>query len=569
MSDKKQRFLRDAWRLAWPFFNSEEKWVARGLILAVTALSLLSVAINVRINFWQKDFYNALQEYDHPEFLKQLLIFSALAFSLIATAVYQIYLGQLLQIRWRRWMTERYLKAWLSARAYYRIQLTSDGTDNPDQRISDDLERFTRQFLSLTVGKAGLLSSVVTFFSFLSILWTLSGPLTVPLGSFGEIEIPGYLVWIALIYAVGGTLLTMKIGRPLVPLAFNQQRYEADFRFALVRLRENAESVAFYRGEDREHATFSERFQRLMANFRAVIWRQKLVNWFGLSYGQLAIIFPFIVASPRYFQKEFQFGELMQVTDTFVQLQTALSFIVDNYNDIAEFQSVVQRLTTFEDKAREIATHADEPQPIAVDHEGGGLAVEDLKLDLPSGAPLQSGIALDVAPQSAMLISGPTGSGKSTLLRAAASLWPFGRGRIRVGDGNVLFLPQKPYLPLGTLRNALLYPQAAGGQGDESLDEALKAVGLGDLASELDTEDNWSQRLSLGEQQRLAFARLLLTRPSMIFLDEATSALDEPSEAQLYKMLREAPWHPTIVSVGHRSTLREFHDKVFELAPAA
>ncbi len=569
MADGKQRFLRDAWRLAWPYFKSEERWVARGLLTAVIVLSLLSVALNVRFNTWYKEFYDALQNLDEHEFWKQIAIFSGLAAVNIGVGVYQVYLTQMLQIRWRRWLTRRYLDAWLSHRAYYRMQLDANATDNPDQRISDDLERFTRQSLALSVGPSSFMSAIVTFFSFLTVLWTISGSLDIPLGSLGSITIPGYMVWVALIYAVGGTWLTLKIGRPLVPLSFAQQRFEANFRFSLVRLRENTESIAFYRGEAREHGIFDTRFGQLLENFWRIMKRQKLINWFSSSYGQIAIIFPYFVAAPRYFAKEIQMGDLVQIGNTFNQLQTSLSFIVNNYAEIAEFQSVVQRLTTFEERAREIATRAEEPQAIDIDRSGEGLSVENLALDLPDGTRLRSDVTLDVEPQSAVLISGPTGSGKSTFLRAVSGLWPFGKGRIRLGSGTALFLPQKPYLPLGTLRNAILYPNAADTVADHELAEALDSVGMGAIGSELDTEDNWSLRLSLGEQQRLAFARVLLLRPSLVFLDEASSALDEPAEARLYKLLRDAPWHPTLVSVGHRSTLREFHDKVFELAPAA
>ena len=475
----------------------------------------------------------------------------------------------MLQIRWRRRLTLRYLKVWLTDRAYYRMQLIGEAADNPDQRISEDLERFTKQSLVLSVGLSGIMSSVVTFISFLAILWNLSGTLNVPLGSWGIVAVPGYLVWVAIVYAACGTWLVFKIGRPLVGLNFNQQRYEADFRFSLVRLRENTESVAFYGGESREQDHFTRHFARVFVNFRQVMRRQRTINWFGYGYGQVAVVFPYLVAAPRFFTQQIQLGELMQIASAFGQVQTSLSFIVNTYADIAEYQSVVQRLATFEEKARELSEHTRGPQPIVVEREGEGLSVNNLSLTLPDGAPLREGVVLDVVPKSAVLLSGPSGSGKSTILRAIAGLWPYGEGRVRLAQGAVLFLPQKPYLPLGTLRNAILYPREHNDVEDDEILEALEKVGLSKLSDKLEDVEHWAQRLSLGEQQRVAFARILLTRPAVVFLDEATSALDEPSEAKLYKLLREAPWKPTIISVGHRSTLKEFHDKTLDIVVPA
>jgi vitamin B12/bleomycin/antimicrobial peptide transport system ATP-binding/permease protein len=568
MSEKKRSSLRDAWRLIKPYWVSEEKRMAWALLIAVIALNLGSVYITVRLNQWRNEFYNALQAYDQSAFFQQLLIFTLLAFADIVIVVYQIYLQQMLQIRWRRWLTNRYLRSWLGDLAYYRIQLASGDTDNPDQRISEDLDRFTAQTLSLSVGSSGILNAAVTLFSFMVILWGLSGVLSVPLGAWGGIDIPGYLVWAALIYAVGGTWLTVKIGRPLVGLNFNQQRYEADFRYSLVRLRENTESVAFYRGEGHERATFTARFGRVLENFWSIMRRTKTLNWYTLSYGQLAIIFPYVVAAPRFFGREFELGGLMQTADAFGQVQMSLSFIVNAYTDIAQWQSVVQRLITFEDRLQAIGAQMKGVQPIGRERTGTGLRVEGLDIDLPSGAALLRDVALEVPPRSALLITAPTGTGKSTLLRAIAGLWPFGRGQVRLGDGSELFLPQRPYLPLGDLRHALIYPREEDSVPRERLAAVLREVGLGAFAGELDTVDNWAQRLSLGEQQRLAFARILLSEPAIVFLDEATSALDEESEAALYTLLRKAPFHPTVVSVGHRSTLKQFHDRVLPLAAA-
>lgn len=562
-NSKRWSFLRDAWRLAKPYWFSDEKQWAWGLLAAVIALNLSSVYINVRLNYWRNDFYNTLQQLDEHGFFVQLGIFTLLAAAWIGVVVYQTYLQQMLQIRWRRWLTRQYLGDWLAGKAYYRLQLEGNETDNPDQRIADDLNRFTDGSLGLSLG---LLNSVVTLFSFLSILWTLSGPLTIPLGSTGAITVPGYLVWCALIYAVVGTLITFKIGRPLVALNFAQQRYEADFRFSLVRLRENTEAVALYDGEARELGIFRERFTHVFENFWAIMRRVKTLGWWTSFYGQFAVIFPYIVAAPRFFAKVMQLGGLMQTADAFGTVQGALSFIVNAYTDIATWQAVVQRLVTFDERVREIAAAARGPQPIAIDRGGDGVEVKGLALDLPGGAALLRNVAFTAKPDEAVLIMGPTGSGKSTLLRALAGIWPYGKGAIRLAAGKLLFLPQKPYLPLGTLREAFDYPRPTSDVPDARLKEVMEIVGLGAFASRLDEPDNWAQRLSLGEQQRLSFARVLLTEPKLVFLDEATSALDEPSEARLYRLLREAPWHPAIVSVGHRGTLDQFHDRRCDIA---
>lgn len=549
-------FLRDLWRLTKPYWISNERWIARSLLAAVILLNLGTVFVAVEINKWQASFFNSLEKKDQVEFMRLLGVFGGLALAYIVMAVYQLYLSQMLQIKWRRWLTERYLDDWLGHRTYYRLQLTDRTTDNPDQRIADDLDSFVGTTLSLTLG---LLNAVVTLGSFLFILWGLSGAITLPIGE-GGVTVPGYLVWVALIYAAAGTWLVHLIGRPLVGLNFTRQRVEADFRFSLVRFRENTEAIALYAGEEDEKRGFMRRFVAVAENWWDIMRRQKKLTWFQAFYGQLAVIFPYVVVAPRYFSGAIALGGLMQTASAFGQVQGSLSWFIDAYASLAGWKATVDRLVGFR-SAMDVAARAavESPGVERVVQPRGDIAAEGLKLSLPSGRVLLEDAQLVLQPGVSTLVTGPSGCGKSTLFRAFAGIWPFGEGRVFWPEqARILFLPQRPYLPIGTLREVLSYPASAEAFDDVTLADALHRTGLGRLQERLDEQQHWGMMLSGGEQQRVGFARAWLHRPAWLFLDEASSALDDDAEQAMYGLLQEMT-QTTVVSIGHRAGLVALH----------
>ncbi len=557
-------FIRDLWALLRPYWTSEERRNAWLLLIANIVLTLGMVYMTVLFNQWYNLFYNSLQDKAKAEFFHQIGRFCVLAAIYIAIAVYRVYLNQMLQIRWRRWLTDRYLKDWLTDRNYYRMQLKGNGTDNPDQRIAEDFRLFVDDSLSLGLG---FLNAAVTLGSFVGILWVLSGPIDIPFGGTTYV-IYGYMLWVAVGYAIAGTWLTHQIGKPLISLNFHQQKYEADFRFNLVRFRENGEGVALYRGEQDELRGFNARFADVVDNWWAIMKRQKLLTWFTAGYDQAAVVFPFVVGAPRYFSGAIQLGGLVQISNAFGQVQGALSWFIGAYTSFASWKATVDRLTGFHNAiflAQEESRAGAGPVVVAaatVDD----LILDSLELSLPTGRVLLSGIDACIARGERVLIKGPSGSGKSTLFRAIAGIWPFGRGQIKLPrQFDVLFLPQRPYFPIGALRHMATYPGAPDAFTDAQVRAALAATGLDHLADRLDEQQNWAQQLSGGEQQRVAIARALLHKPLWLFLDEATSALDEPNQAQVYQLLTERLKESTIISIAHRSALADFHDRVLEL----
>jgi putative ATP-binding cassette transporter len=560
-------FLRDAWRLARPYYRSEQKWAAWSLLLVVIALNLLIVGMGVVFSFWNRVMLNSLQAKDWDAFIHLLFLYRRTEFGLmpgfcefaalyVVVGVYRVYLTQWVEIRWRAWMTTRFLDEWLADRAYYRISLTTDraaiGTDNPDQRITEDVRDFVSNTLSLGLD---LLSNVVSLFSYLGILWSLSGALTV----FG-IDIPGYMVWVALGYSAVGTWLTHLVGRKLVPLRFRQQRVEADFRYALVRLRENMEGVALYNGEAEEKANLGERFASVIGNWWAIMRRTKLLNSLVVGYSQVAIVFPLVVAAPRYFFGTLELGGLMQTADAFGQVQGSMSWFINSYDSLAQWRAIVERLTTFH-RAIVLARAATGTGLTTIAGSADSIALYDVTIELPDGGTVLQDADLTFNRGTSTVVSGPSGAGKSTLFRVIAGIWPFGRGQVERPAERVLFLPQRAYIPLGSLRHVICYPSPPDTHTPEEITQALLDAGLPQFVEHLDTDEPWAQRLSGGEQQRVALARALLAKPDWLFLDEATASLDPEAEAHLYRTLKERLPGTTIVSIAHRPSVAAFHDR--------
>ncbi len=555
---EKKGAVRTFWQLFRGYWNSEHKWKARGLLAFVIGLNFFGVYLLVRLNSWYNEFYNALQQYQSDQFWPLVGEFTAIAMLYIVIAVYAIYLRQAVQIKWRTWLTDAYLSRWLKGQVYYRLQVQNSDTDNPDQRISEDINQFVALSLQLLIG---FLKQLTTLAAFGVVLWNLSGAFTVELGS-REFVIYGYMFWFSLIYSSIGTACAHLVGRKLIGLNFEQQRFEADFRFNMMRVRENSESIAFYGGESAENKGFHERFAKVISNFWQLMKQTKILNFYVNGYAQLAVIVPLILAAPQYFAGGIALGGLMQTVSAFGRVQDALSYFVESYDTIAQLAAVVKRLATFTEHMEE----AESVKNGIAKQAGTDLAVEDLQVQLPDSRVLLDNCNLSLPAGSRLLVTGASGCGKSTLLRTLAGIWPYGKGNLSLKAGSkLLFLPQKPYLPLGSLRRALYYPGTAAGS-DEVLHTVLQKVGLENFVGRLDEMDDWSRILSLGEQQRLAFARVLLSKPDWVFLDEATSALDEPREAEMYQMLaRELP-DMGVVSVGHRSTLFAQHQQELALA---
>lgn len=546
---------RDIWRLIAPYWRSEEKWRAWGLLAVIIILSLAIVYLSVLFNQWNRVFYDALQTKNFPVFKSQLFKFTWLALLYILLSIYKIYLTQGLQMHWRRWMTRQYMEKWLSHHVYYHTE-QQQTVDNPDQRIAEDLNALTNGTLSLTLG---LLSSVVTFVTFISILWSVSGPLSFVFSGH-HVTIPGYMVWFAILYAGVGSLIIWKVGRPLVSLGFMQEKFEANFRFGLIRIRENNDAIALYQGEPREATQLDDRFASIKDNWWSIMRVGRRLNVASNFYGQFAIIFPILVAAPRYFSGAIQLGTLMQINSAFGQIQGSLSWFIDAFTQLANWKACINRLAGFN---AAVDRHSSQNTPIERARDPlQALSLRALTLNVPDGRALFAPVTASIAPGERVLVAGPSGCGKSTLLRAIAGIWPYGSGGIALQeDRKLLFLPQRSYIPIGTLKGALCYPDASDHFTEAQMHEVLVRCRLKHLLPRLNHEANWSHWLSPGEQQRLAFARALLITPEILFLDEATSALDDENEQLMYRLLIDTLPHITLVSVAHRNSVARYHTR--------
>jgi putative ATP-binding cassette transporter len=550
--------LREAWGLAKPYFWSEERWPAIGLFVLVILLNLVLTELNVAFTYWQRDFYDALQDKKFAAFLKILFSIQTMpAFPYIVlgyaeylviftlVAVYAVFFAQMLQIRWRQWMTRDFTEKWLADRAFYNISLSHSqmvGTDNPDQRIAQDLADFTNNSLSILLN---FIYNLVTLVSFITVLYVISGSIKI----FG-VSIPGYMLWLAILYSIFGTWMTHAIGKKLINLNFHQQRVEADFRFSLVRIRENPEAIALYGGEQDELIGLRERFQHIRDNWWAIMRRTKMLGFFTNGFNTLATIFPMAAAAPRYFAGAIQLGDLFQIGSVFGQVQGPLSWVVASYGDLVALRATVARLHGFKEAvAAARAASLTGPQ---LTQEGAALTFENLTLSLPDGRKLIENQFLSLPAGEPVLLTGPSGAGKSTLFRAIAGIWPFGSGAVSRPAGTALFLPQKPYFPLGSLKRAVAYPALEDSVTDDAVRAALANAELPLLIDRLTDIENWGQNLSGGEQQRLAIARALLTKPDWLFLDEATSALDAPTATRIHQALLDHLPGTTIIAITHR-----------------
>lgn len=562
-----REFIVGLFHLITPYWNSEEKKSARLYLAAIITLTIAAVYMTLLLNEWFNSFYSALQNYDSGAVYRGLLRFTGLAFAHIAFAVYSYYLQQRLALRWRKWMTKNYLAKWTGQQMYYRLEMFSQGTaDNPDQRISEDINLFTARTLSFM---SGLLRSATTIVCFIFVLWNLSEVLSFSAGG-QEIHIYGYLVWTALAYSVFGTWITHKVGHRLVSLNYLQQKLEADFRFSMVRLRETAESVAFYNGAAKEEAFLSNRFMTLLRNTLFIIKKQKQLSWLTNSYAQIAIIFPFVVAVPRYLSQNISLGGLMQIANCFGKVQDAMSYFVDVYASLAEWQSCAERLLSFDKHIAAIEKETEEKSGSLVREETHDrLRLADVTISVPAmdenkrTREIISSASCTIKSGEHVILKGPSGSGKSTLLRTLAGFWPYVKGHISMpAPSEMMFIPQKPYIPMGTSAEAVSYPLETA--DEEILSPLLVECGLSHLMEKTDTEADWSHILSLGEQQKLAFVRVFLRKPKWVFLDEATSAMDEETEEKMYRLLTALPG-TTVISIGHRSTLDKWHDRVLRI----
>lgn len=552
------------WRLIKTYWQSNQRLYAYVFYTIIIVMTISLVAIDVMINYWYNYFYDALQAYNKPAVIRLLVVFFILAGIYIIVAVYRYYISQMFGLRWRRWLTNQLVNRWLQKRAYYYLENFDEKTDNPDQRIQEDAGSLVNFSIDLSME---LISAIATFVAFIYVLWQLSGELDIPLGRFGTLHVPGYLVWVGVLYAFIGTYFTFKIGRPLVALNFEQQRREATFRYAAVDVRTHAENVALYEGEDHQKSILQRLFGRVLENWYFIILRQKLLLWFTAGYNQASVVLPLVVALPNYFDKIFLLGGLIQSIQAFNRVQDSLSFIVNSYPRIATWQAVAQRLTTFLNHITVAEDHAHKENKVKrIKSPANNIAVSDMIIKTPRDQTLLTHINETFVHGENYLLKGVSGIGKSTFIRTLAGIWPYASGTVTLPEKQkLMYLPQKPYMPIGTLAEAILFPDKIHQDFIKELPNILELCHLGKFIPRLNETALWSEQLSPGEQQRIAFARVLLHKPDWVFMDESTSMLDLANENYLYQLIKQSLPHCSMVSVGHRPSIEDYHDHVIDM----
>jgi vitamin B12/bleomycin/antimicrobial peptide transport system ATP-binding/permease protein len=566
MERHERRLLPLFFKLGKSYWVSERRWEARILLGAAIALTLGSVFMFVQLNEWNGQLFTALQNFNKKALFPLAVKFLIILFGIITVGAYCQYLSQLLQIKWREWMTQSMLNQWIKTRNHYFIQFAKKPLENPDQRISEDVREFVELSLNLSLG---LLKQMVTLMSFIKILWTMSGSLNFKIFNV-QIVIPGYLVIGSLFYAIIGSILTHRIGKKLSQINYEQEQYEADFRFNLARFRENTESITLSRAEDYEVSFALKKFLLIRENFKALINKQKQLGYFTNLFGNASQLVPLLLVTPQYFSRSIDLGGLMQTINSFGRVEQALSWFVHNYVEWSRWKAVVLRLEGFSNSIEQAHDLQMKLKSEMNYSEGSSdIHVQIPRLSLPADQSLLQNIYFSLPKGKSLLLYGTSGCGKSTLLRAICGVWPFTRGEVNLPSmEKMMIIPQRSYLPMDTLRAVILYPKSSQSSpvlSDQEWLGLLSMVNLEHLQARLDHLENWSQVLSPGEQQRIALLRIFIQKPDYLFLDEATSALDEMTQSRIYSLIKQRFPQMTIISIAHRNSLFQVHDLHFDV----